>query len=437
MKTRKKILGLIVTLVIVAFVVYVAQDVDRKREGTPDWTYTKAQRDFLNTWKDGKGSDLPANALPESILSKFGITSDTISPEVFFSNEVQEMLRSLPTSELINHNVKIEAGPTSLLNGSVSGLKEYLNRFSGDDMKKRVAAIAGISDPNDLPPQVLKEIDAASERMKQVQLELFKHDRHLYNRESYSSTDFDSAFSSLHTKDRERLEPLLGQLSNVPTIYDALPDMTSEQRRSAFRLLTRLKPERDQSTFVLPPEVMEKMQKDREQGFSVKQGRPSATSLLREKIDLSLDDTASSYSKDLFGRGIYHLNQGEGRNLLHELTYVPSKYISTESENYLIHDPNSSKWTRFYTSTHFGGALIVEEAEVDDAGVYFPNLQIAERDAVIMHHLHSDNQWITLLAAFNGFKQFHFTVEGKLNGQRRAEFIDFCTEIVEGSYEEQ
>ena len=79
----------------------------------------------------------------------------------------------------------------------------------------------------------------------------------------------------------------------------------------------------------------------------------------------------------------------------------------------------------------FGGAVVVDEAAVTDARIFYPNLEIAGHDALILHQQFKDNHWVTTVTAFNGMHQYQFLADGKLEGQQKEAFIEFCRTIAE------
>ena len=50
-----------------------------------------------------------------------------------------------------------------------------------------------------------------------------------------------------------------------------------------------------------------------------------------------------------------------------------------------------------------------------------------------MQYLFDEDQWVTKLMGFNGFKRYSIIVEAKLDGEHRDEFIRFCQEFIEAS----
>ena len=353
-------------------VAYVYADRESDEDSTIEWTYTEEQIELLELWRSGKGTDLRASVLPESLLAKYGITSKNISPEIYFSNEVQESLSQLPRSERERAVVVIDFPDPPILMGGSSEHRKYLSQFDEASMRKRFAAIAGITNPDNLPPQVLEQIKQVSDTMQDERLEFFGFGQRSRERDARPSQEFLDAVSSLHSVDRARLEPFFDDLVGIQSIYEAMLEMTDEQTRSAFRLLGRLEEQPEKNRFNLPPEEMQKMEIERDQGYGLRLNYPSPISVLREKIELSLSSTINAFKDDLLGRRIYPLDQVESRTLLSELTPVPDTYFDEETESYLIHEKDSGKSTRFYSNTAFGGAMSIEEMELQDVGVYYP-----------------------------------------------------------------
>ena len=431
MQTRKLIANILTPCLILVGTVYADTEPEEGEDEPIKWTYTDGQRKLVERWQGSKGVDLPASALPESIRHKLGITSSTISPAIYFSTEVQDALRQLPKSERHRGVALDDYAHPSIMTSRTSEMQKYLSGYDQESLRKRYAAFAGIPDPENLPPDVIAQLNQISDHMQLTQLELLGHDQLARDRDSYASKDFTDAVSSLHPIDRIRLSPFLGGTVDVQSLYEAIPKMTEEQTLAAYRLIGKLEEEPEKSNFNLPPKEMRKVEFERNQGYGLRSNYPSPASILKKRIELSFANPKGIFKNDIFGRRIYRLDQPEARDVLLELTHVPDTYFDGQTESYLIQEVDSAKSTRFYSSTAFGGAMTIEEMEVHNVGVHYPNLQIAQRDAYIMQYLHSEDQWITKLMGFNGSKRFLVIVEAKLDGEEREEFIQFCRDFIE------
>ena len=176
--------------------------------------------------------------------------------------------------------------------------------------------------------------------------------------------------------------------------------------RSAIRVfLSKRKygPTREEIEAMRPPELKEKMRQARERGWYEARSPAQGADLLRQASQLNLrpsslsaydghiPGTAASYSFDL---------PGDGR-------------------------------LEVVADTVFGGVLYAGKSEAVHVHFNDPNLHILGHDGSVKTTRHADGVWVTTVSAFDGSHMYHVTVEKKLDGEERDEFVRMATAMIE------
>ncbi len=412
-------------LVIAALLVWISQSSDG-RQVPMNWTFDEEHEYFLTEWKDAGGGEMSTWGIPESVLKQFDIKERTITPEVFFSREFQKALR------MSGEPFTVMRDPSEMLRGFDSALSEDNgSTLFIENEKRRMAVLSRLRNPDDLPPEVLEgleqyrfQIDRMNSRRSVPRYDLRDDARFTY-------IPVDEAFSKLHPTDQERLEPYREQLSLNFFFSDTFRHMTTLERQSAYRLRSHMERSKEHP-FVLPPEVMTEIKQVSDQGYRLKPNELARTTLIRQQIERSTRESLISFlNGEEKSKRILPIDSSEGKELIRNLSPVPEEYILSNSDKLLVRIPPDKRWRRYYSKSVFGGALLVDETEATDAHVFYPNLEIAGHDALILYEQYKNNHWVTTVTAFNGMHLFHFLADGKLEDHQKEDFLEFCRTIAE------
>ena len=84
------------------------------------------------------------------------------------------------------------------------------------------------------------------------------------------------------------------------------------------------------------------------------------------------------------------------------------------------------------SDTKFGGVLYAETTQYDQVYLDDPNLRILGRDASVTTSRYADGVCATTVTAFDGWYMYEVTLEKKLEGEERDEFVRMAIEMIEG-----
>ena len=90
--------------------------------------------------------------------------------------------------------------------------------------------------------------------------------------------------------------------------------------------------------------------------------------------------------------------------------------------------------SQIYSRSAFGPRLHVEESNAANFIPHIPNLTIAGHDGTVTWEKHDTGAWTTTVSGFNGRKVFHVSVETKLDGHLRDQFVEMARTIIESGY---
>lgn len=82
--------------------------------------------------------------------------------------------------------------------------------------------------------------------------------------------------------------------------------------------------------------------------------------------------------------------------------------------------------------TVFGGVLYAEKSEAAHVYPDNPNLHILGHDGSVTTSKYADGVWATTVVAFDGSHMYRITLEKKLEGEERDEFVRMATAMIEG-----
>ena len=427
MKTHLKQAIFVICVIAIAVSLVAISILTDVGETPPTWTYDEDDEYFLNEWKEAGGGDFATWGFPENVLTQFDITARSIPPEVFFSKEFRSALYAS------RQPFSIASDPQDYLqrvNPTRRGEQEFT--FSMENEKRKLAAISRLRNLDELPAETLAGLELQRDHFNRMNESLLKHRRQVPEPQMLATRPVDEVFNELHPMDQRTLEAYRERLTGFFAIQETLQEMSDSERQAAFRLLTLMQKPFEEPPR-LPPEYAKKLQLEFEQGYRLKPDEVARTTLLRQQIENRATDHPSffPFGRRNFSEVAFHLDSVEARELMQDLSPVPDAYILPNSENFIVKVPQQGTWARYYSMTVFGGAVAIQESKVSDVTSAFSNLTIAGRDALIMHQLHKDHHWVTHISAFDGRTLFLVTADGKLEGNQRDTFIEFCREIAE------
>lgn len=426
MKTAlTKSLFVIGILVVATSLVLVSVLTDVGQSST-NWTYGEDDKYFLNEWKEAGGGDMSTWGFPDSVLSQFDISSRKMAPEIFFSREFQ--------MALFSSREQFSVMPDS---------SEYLTRLLGTKMgdneialaieneKRKLAAMSRLSSPDELPTHVLEGLEFQFQQARSMQTQRSETLREWRNLNELTTIPAEEAFAMLHPIDQERLAQYRTRLTDVISNPELGREMSDAQRGAVGRL-KHLAQKQNELPFVWPPELMAQSQREYEQGYGIRPSDIAPTVNVRRSIEGRSDSPLSSFLTGSRTQAeVLQISSTDGRKINQNLNPVPSAYILPDSENFLVRQSRNRAWSRYFSKTTFGGAVLIEQLEVTDVQFLYPNLVIAGKDARLLHEMYMDNHWVTRVTAFNGLHQYRFIADGKLENAQKAAFIEFCRQIAE------
>ena len=416
-----------ITCVLVVAISLVAISVNADQHDTQSkWTYDEEHTYFLEEWKRATHGDVTTRGIPKSVVYQFNITEETIAPEMFFSKEFQRALSEsqqpyLPHVDPFEFLRRLES----------STLKDPQIEYSVEVEKRKLAALSRLSNPDELPTEAIKEIEMFRDYFKIKSERRMATVHELQEQDWFSSISVDEALGMLRPEGQARLEPYREHLSDFFAIYEFARDMPDSERRAAYRLLFRMQKHKDEP-FLAPELITNHARRSRYQGYSFSPYLMAPTTRIKQKIERHSDTKPSSYAAlAVIKPQVFPMSSVEANAILEALSPVPEEYILPDSERFLVRDPGHEFWSRYYSRTTFGGAVLVEEMDVVSNGVFYPELLMDVRDSVIMHTKHENDHWVTKVSAFDGINKYRIVADGKLENEQKAAFIEFCTKIIE------
>ena len=188
-------------------------------------------------------------------------------------------------------------------------------------------------------------------------------------------------------------------------LIDALStgDMSSRERSAMRVFLSKSRADPVPIEARMPPEMKEEIARALERGWHESHSPALGVGLLRQASQLEL--AASSLS-------------------------AYDEHIPGTTASYSFNLPGDRR-IEVVADTVFGGVLYAEKSE--SAGVHYddPNLHILGHDGSLWITRHADGVWSTNVGAFDGSHKYKVTVEKKLEGEERDEFVRMATAMIE------
>ena len=423
---------------------YAQEEVER------EWTPINVSQILIEQWRDAGRADVHVNTLPEGVAEELGIESETIPPEILFSQEMQEALTRVFELPDTPRMFPIEEFSMNPRREQLDFLRDDL---SLEELKERYSNHLGIDDVEELTPEMIDKVTKLHTtfvrlrgQMEQHEAELNEH-LHLHRHVSeigdengspnsnFIRGDVEQAWNALTSDDQIQLEPLRHLRDQRKEFITNLTDEQFDAGMRYIRNLDVLSPPtmvlqlREQ--FSKPSAIAERLEERiKERGFAVQPNDIAPTESARRMIDSTKTDSFSSFASSLMGQSIRPLLDSlDSTEYSHSISSLDPTYILQNSENYVI--DNGDEMRQYYSETLFGGAMIISRLRVAGGGIYFPNLLIAGRDAKVLATRYRDEQWNTAIHAFGNQYRYRFYIEGRLEGELLSNFIEMATQLVE------
>ncbi len=360
-----------------------------------EWTYSAKNIQLINDWKEQGYPGIPTSGLPPQVVEKYGLDSDTVGPEVFYSNEVQNMMTQLVQSGDWNpETIQIQLTEQEFVTSDSLGISRGPDGLV--EMQNLYAEHLGLESSEELPEDTLllienfhKEILEADETVMRFEFE-----------------EIESYLLGLEHSARIVEEP--------PESYPNLSDDVEILPMDPLEVIAQLSGYRY----------------NRDEGYA-EYGRGKApTYLFQNKVEkLTKDNEFNSRLRGMNPLKPIPLDSAAGIAITARLGPVDAAILQADSNNYV--DKQSNSISRFYSDTNFGGSLLIVEKEVESQGVFEANLTVAGNDALVVPFLYSDDSWTTNLYAFKQETSYRIYADGKLEGEELNRFIQFGKNLVE------
>ena len=400
--------------------------------------------------------DIPVSVLPEKVREELGLVDGAIPPEVFYGARMEEALTkhlgpvawandmetvidlSHPSitereRENIRQAVKEELGPNAVVVTSPEILRAF-EEHAGDEAALRKAIAAAIPS---LPADMQQSLQAGFHiQMEDVDLPLRKSGEDL----TPERLPTEQVLERISAESRAALADHRDLLDDHWALISALPSLPEETKRAAHEFLGRMQ---EHAPPALPADMLREIERAKERGYFEKRGAPAATQLLAaiEQRELWASDMAAR-------RTAQSASEGDGYSARREqpfyralddylathphLPIVPAAHVETGARNYVVPGPQGS--SQIYSRSAFGPRLHVQESNAANFIPHIPNLTIAGHDGTVTWEKHDTGAWTTTVSGFNGRKVFHVSVETKLDGHMRDQFVEMARSIIESGY---
>ncbi|MCY3885973.1 MAG: hypothetical protein OXG24_13785 [Gammaproteobacteria bacterium] len=317
------------------------------------WTHSPHFSEMIKHWRKAGKPDLPVSSLPDGVADQLGIESETVPPEVLFSNEMQALLY-----EKLSPPIAQRVFPGSMADIGSNALPQVflLPDVELEELKQRYAEHLGLQSADELTPQIIQLVKSLQQSIEQMREEMTQSDALLYERQfqgdveshgidldtpiepNYTEDDFARAWNALSAEDQQILEPLR-HLRNQKRIFSVRLSASQQDAGSRYiRNLNAVKPHPLTAYFKQQMKLIteEKELHNRELGYSDRTTKIAPTASARETIESVIMDSFSLSAYNAGDETIYHLNSPEATNLTSSLSSVPAEYLESGSQNYLI-----------------------------------------------------------------------------------------------------
>ena len=227
----------------------------------------------------------------------------------------------------------------------------------------------------------------------------------------------------LDPADRDLLATHRDLLDDHWSLMDAMPSMNEDERAAASRFISRMRRTSGPGT----SEYDEAAERWRQQGYRDMAGAPRGSALLfavQQSEKFEGEDTGI-HPPSTYTTLPEFVDAGS-------LPHVPDEFVMPDSRNHVL--PGVDHAVRLYSRSTFDGALLmVEQTRADAFLPRDPSLTIAGHPGNVSWTLHGKGAWTTTVAGYDGRRVHHITVEAKLEGVERDEFVRFATGIIEAA----
>lgn len=370
---------------------------DDESDSEVEWTYSAKNIQLINDWKEQGYPGIPISQLPPQVVEKYGFDSDTIGPEIFYSNEVQNMMSQLFLSgewnpepfqltepgELNKEQESLVTSDSLGIQRGPDGLVEMLNIY---------AEHLGLDSTEELPEDI------------RLLIEHF-HQEILEADEAVMRFEF------------EQIESYLLGLGHNSRIVAELPESH---------------PNPSDDAKILPVDPLKVIAQssgyryNRDEGYAEYRRGKAPTYLFQSSVEKLTKETRLS---GMIRFKPIPLDSTAGIAITTRLGPVDAAMLHADSNNYVNKQTDSI--SRFYSDTNFGGSLLIVEKEVESQGAFETNLTVAGNDALVIPFVYRDDSWTTNLYAFKQKTSYRIYADGKLEGEELNRFIQFGKNLVE------
>ena len=419
------------------------------------WTYTPDLEILRDEWIEQGNPDIPTATLPAEVVKKFGFESSTIGPEIFYSNEVQEMMLELHLNKewepepillettkeiapfeglLFRELLDIPEGPDGY-----EALQDSFSEFLGLGSKEELSEDALV-----LLQQLHLGIIAADE--ESIARDFHDYESNLFGLGEFSGTrtipiprehteeQATTALNLLSEQQQEHLSEFTHILHDRPALLKSLKDMSKPQIESTLTLFAKIDSTRSNLKPPpipdLSPEIAKKLMQDLDRGYTQQLNRKPPTLLFKQRVEGSMPKTEFDVLLgESVGQEAVPIESELGMAIVADLNPIPSGYLNSDSENYVHQSIRMTR--RYYSHSVFGGSILIVEKELPVYSIHQSNLTIANHDALVIPFQYENDLWTTNVYAFNGTTSFRVYADGKLEGVELDRFVEFARHLVE------
>ena len=424
MQPITKILLLVAALIAVATTAEESRSVDAVSNTLRD----AVLEDELRKMREAGVSGIPVDSLPSGMAEALGLDPGTTIPiERFLDPAFQDAmlehgaLETTPTGEAyeVTPDVLRSTGvleairnehPNAVVIDDLAVLQAFRDH-ADDDEALRVALEAAV---DDLPYEHRKALAGGFQLPGDV--------RHPPDSLPYERLPTEDVLARLDPADRDLLATHRDLLDDHWSLMDAMPSMDEDERAAASKFISRMR------RSVTPgfSEYDEAAERWKQQGYRDMPGTP------RGSVLLSTVGQAERFAREDAGIDPPSTHAAFADFVSGSLPHVPDEYVMPDSRNHVL--PAVDHAVRLYSRSKFDGALLmVEQTRADAFLPRDPSLTIAGHPGNVLWTLHGNGAWTTTVAGFDGRNVHHITVEAKLEGSERDEFVRFATGIIEAA----
>lgn len=416
-------------LLLAAALIAVATIADEPRDdAVGDALRDAVLEDELRSMREAGVTGVPVDSLPAGMADALGLAPGTTIPiERFLDPAFQDAMLEHGAVETMPETAPRGVSPDVLASPGVLEAirREHPNAVVMDDPAV-LQAFRDHEDDDDALRAALEEAigNLPDEQRKALEdgFQLPGDVGHRPDSMPFERLPTEDVLAKLDPAERDLLYTYRDLLDDHWSLMDAMPSMDKDERAAASKFISRM----PQTTVPVFSEYDKAAERWRQQGYRDVADAPRGTVLL------ATVDQAKRLAREDDGTGLPSAYATAPEFVSGTLPYVPDEYVMPDSKSHVLSGVDHA--TRLYSKSKFGGALLmVEQTRADEFFPREPNLTIAGRPGNVLWTLHGNGVWTTTVAGFDGRNVHHVTVETKLEGSERDEFVRFATGIVEAA----